>query len=70
MALKPLHGISVLLGGTRLAQLRDLLVKAYWACERPNEQQLVRALGVAYFGVDMLYDSLPAVWPNDYRREA
>ena len=43
----------------KLERLRPLLVRAYWASERPNEQRLVRMLGQVLFGVDMLYDPLP-----------
>lgn len=64
MSVKPVHGMTILLGGTKIARLRDLLIQGYWASERPNEQQLIRLLGQAYFGVDMLYDPLPSVWPR------
>ena len=63
-ALKPMHGMSLLLGGYRIAHLRDLLIAAYHAARCSNEQQLVRMLGQAYFGVDMLYEPLPGVWPR------
>jgi hypothetical protein len=56
--------MSMLLAGSPHARLVKLLIAGYHAAERPNEQRLVRMLGQAYFGVDMLYDELPGIWPR------
>jgi hypothetical protein len=40
-------------------RLKILLEAAYHASETSREQQFVRLLGQAIFGVDMLYERLP-----------
>lgn len=64
MALKPLHGMSVILRSSPHGRLCELLTAGYNASETPSEQTLIRLLGFAYFGVDMLYDALPSLWPR------
>ncbi len=45
-------------------RLRPLLYQAYLRADFPREQMLVRMLGQAIFGADMLYAELPIPAPS------